>query len=366
MNKAEREIKQERILALLEERQLDALWLRRASSFAWATGGVDAHINTADSEGVASLLIGKDFKAVITNNIEAPRLEQETDLKKQGWDFWSAPWYSPGREDLDEKVRGMRLGVDLPSPDATDLGPELAEIRAQLTPEEVERFRSLASDCAAGMWEAIGKLKPGLSEIEIGALQVEAVERRGVQAIVNLIATDERIFQFRHPLPTVKKLGRYAMLILCGRRQGLVCSVTRLVYFGHSPEELRQKMDAVAQVDAEIIAATRPGRTLGNVFEQAQASYAAVGFPDEWRRHHQGGLAGYEPREVTAIPGSPQPIQVNQVFAWNPSISGVKCEDSILVGAEANEVLTRMDAWPVQELQLGGQTISRPVILEVD
>ena len=62
--------------------------------------------------------------------------------------------------------------------------------------------------------------------------------------VVNLIATDERIFNFRHPLPTHKRLERYAMLVLCGRQRGLVCSITRLVHFGRLPDDLRRKAEA--------------------------------------------------------------------------------------------------------------------------
>jgi antitoxin VapB len=56
------------------------------------------------------------------------------------------------------------------------------------------------------------------------------------------------------------------MLILCGRREGLVCSITRLVHFGRLPDDLRRKAEAVASVDAAFIDATRPGCTLDEVF----------------------------------------------------------------------------------------------------
>ena len=57
-------------------------------------------------------------------------------------------------------------------------------------------------------------------------------------------------------------MERYAMLVLCGRKWGLVCSITRLVHFGALSDEVRRKMQATAQVDATFIAATRPGQTL--------------------------------------------------------------------------------------------------------
>ena len=131
--------------------------------------------------------------------------------------------------------------------------------------------------------------------------QVEAV-RRGMQPIVNLVAADERIFKFRHPLPTDKKLEKYAMLVLCGRRKGLVCSITRLVHFGPLPDEVRCKTQKLAGIDAALILATRPGAQIRDVFNSGLKAYDAAGYADEWQLHHQGGPAGYESREFVGRP----------------------------------------------------------------
>jgi len=183
---------------------------------------------------------------------------------------------------------------------------------------------------------------------------------------VVLVATDELIFNFRHPLPTAKKLERYAMLILCGRQRGLVCSITRLVHFGPLPDEVRRKAEATARVDAAMIHATRPGATVGAVFQTAMDAYAQAGYPDEWQLHHQGGPAGYEPREMLATPGSPFEVRAGQAYAWNPSITGTKSEDTILVSAAGspNEVITATAGWPMIDASIDGQAYSRPAIWE--
>jgi antitoxin VapB len=356
-------LKLDRIRHLLDESDLDGILLRRTDNFSWATCGADPHINTADSMGIASLLITQTDRFVVTNNIEATRLMQEEGLGEQGWKFEVSPWFE-GDNQIASLTHGMKLGADTSFPNALDLSDEIASIRSQLTPEEGKRYRELGKLCAQGMHQSIYAVKPGMSEYEIASLLAQSVESKGVQAIVNLIATDKRIFSYRHPLPTVKKLQNYAMLILCGRKWGLICSVTRLVHFGKLPDEIRNKAEAVARIDAEMIAATRPGRTIGDVFSLAQSAYAVAGFPDEWKLHHQGGSAGYAPREVTATPGSPEPILVGQAFAWNPSITGAKSEDTILVGEGSNEIITEMADWPCIEVQVGEQILKRPAILE--
>ena len=155
------------------------------------------------------------------------------------------------------------------------------------------------------------------------------------------------------------------MLILGGRQQGLICSITRLIHFGRLSDELRQKQQATATVDATLIAHTRPGATLGEIFAHGQAAYAATGFGDEWQLHHQGGAAGYDGREYLGLPGAPEVVQAGQVFSWNPSITGTKSEDTVLVGDQGNEVLTAIAGWPTLPITVGNQVIERPAILEI-
>lgn len=356
--------KQTRIKMLLDQHKLDGLLLRRASSFAWATCGAASYVNTASSFGEASLLITAQHRYLVTNSIEAPRIELEEKLKYQGWEFVVSPWYK-NEDNIAKLTKGLKFGADSPYPGMVDLSSEMARLRANLTQEEGVRFRVLGRLCAEAMDNAIRATQPGDTEHQIAARLDFESRNRGIQPIVNLIATDERIFTYRHPLPTFKALDRYAMLVLCGRRWGLVCSITRLIHFGALPDDLRRKADAVAMVDATYIAATRPGNDLDQVFQRGVEAYAAAGFAGEWQLHHQGGPAGYEPREYIAKPGLKEVVLLGQAYAWNPSITGAKSEDTIQVAEHGNEILTAIPGWPMIEIQIEGKTYARPAILEV-
>jgi Xaa-Pro aminopeptidase len=358
------ERKQRLVQVLLAERKLDALLLQRVSSFAWATCGAASYVNTAATTGVASLLITPTGRYVITDNIEATRLRQEEQLEAQGWELRVAPWHEANNA-VAELTRGGKFACDGPYPQAVDLSSEMARLRANLFPEEGERFRALGRICAQAMDAAIRAVRPGQTEHQIAARLAHETESRGAQAIVNLIATDERIFSFRHPLPTAKKLDKYAMLVLCGRKWGLVCSITRLVHFGKLPDDIRRKAEACARVDAAFIAATRPGESLDKIFRRAVDVYAETGFAGEWQLHHQGGPAGYEPREYIATPYATDAVSAGQVYAWNPSITGTKSEDTILVGDAANIVLTAIEGWPALLVIIDAQEFVRPAILEI-
>lgn len=357
-------LKQDRIKHLLDAHKLDGLLLQKVSSFAWATCGAASYVNTASTFGAASLLITRTGHHLIADNIEAPRLQNEEKLNYQGWEFHVAPWYEPSP--LNELISGMKLGADSAFPGALDLSGEVAHLRASLTPEEGVRFRVLGRLCAEAMNATIQTIQPGQTEHHIAAHLAMESRSRGVQAMVNLIASDERVFAYRHPLPTFKTMENYVMLVMCGRRWGLICSLTRLVHFGPLPDELRRKSEAAAKVDAAYIAATRPGAPISQILQTGVAAYAAAGYPDEWKLHHQGGPTGYEPREWLATPKTNEVVAVHQAYAWNPSITGAKSEDTLQVGENDNEIITATPGWPMQEVLVDGKSILRPAILVIE
>ena len=102
-------------------------------------------------------------------------------------------------------------------------------------------------------------LKPGMTEFQVAAGLAGRVLGRGIVPQVLLVGADERLSNFRHPIPTDRKVEKIVMLVLCGERWGLIVSLTRIVHFGELPEELKRKHHACCQVDAEMIAASRPG-----------------------------------------------------------------------------------------------------------
>jgi len=352
---------------LMANHGVGALWARDVATVAWLTQGVDVAVNTASSYGVASVLVTPQDAYVLTNTIEAPRLRAEDKLGDKGFKVQMEPWWSADYLSVIHDIvpAGERIGSDAPvSPEMLDLSAAVVLERARLSAAEQSSARETASRCADAMNVAIRAVQPGMTDFEIAALLDRETRARGVTPIVNLIGVDERIFKVRHPMPIGATMEKYAMLVLCGRRQGIVISVTRLVHFGPLPSEVRRKMEACARVDAAAVAATRPGATQGEVFDIIRQAYADTGYPDEWQLHHQGGLAGYSARECVAGPGDETRVEAGQIFAWNPSISGVKVEDTILITPDGADVITAIDDWPTVPVEAGGRVIPRPVILE--
>lgn len=359
----ELEVKESRLRGLMGQLSLDALLLSRRDTFAWATGGKNNHVNKSSEWGFFDLLFLPHRKYCLASRIEAPRAMEE-ELTGQGYTLADYDWWEGREETVRRMVGAGRLGADGPFPGALEVNEALRRLRFVLLPDEVVRFREVGRLTTDALEETAREIQPGWSEHRIAARISERAMSEGVEAVVTLIATDERVFRYRHPIDTEKRLERYAMLVLCGRKYGLVANLTRLVHFGPPPRELREKLEKVITVDAKMIARTVVGAGLADIFHAGMAAYAAVGFPQEWKLHHQGGVAGYNGREILATPNSQEIVQDGQAFAWNPSIRGVKSEDTIIVQGDSREFLTGSGRWPTLAIELSdGSTLMRPDLL---
>ena len=152
-----------------------------------------------------------------------------------------------------------------------------------------------------------------------------------INAPVLLIASDERIRRYRHPIAKPKPIDTSLMLITCAEAGGLMVAITRFAWLRAAGPGDHASLRGGEPPAPAFLAATRPGRRLAAVLEDGIAAYREVGFPDEWLLHHQGGPIGYQGREAVATPGNETRVNEDMAFAWNPSITGVKAEDTFIV-----------------------------------
>ncbi len=183
----------------------------------------------------------------------------------------------------------------------------------------------------------------------------------GIECVALFVGSDSRIAEHRHPLATNKIIEQRVMIACCGRRNGMVASVTRMAAFTPLRAEA-QHYQSLLEVESRFLDHSQPGANLGEVFNQGAAAYADNGFdPDEWHRHHQGGLTGYNPRELIAHGATDLTLADGMALAWNPSGMGFKVEDTILVTDGGPTLLATDDQWP--SLTVGGRR--RPAVLEL-
>jgi Xaa-Pro aminopeptidase len=359
--------KERRVRNFLRSNGLKALLLKRQANFSWMTCGGLNLVGIATEVGATSLLITEDAKFVISNNIEAPRMIEEEGLESQGFTVKAFPWYEDREEViLIDLVGDGPVGCDIPFRGAVMLAEGIARLRYSLTPEEGERYRWLGERTSEALERTVIETKPGERESEIVGRLLRELWADRIDPVLLMAAADDRNFKFRHPIPTERRVEKYLMVSVNARKWGLSVSTTRFVHFGRLPQELRERYEANVFIDCTFMVHTRLGTPAREVLQKGIDAYQKKGYPEDWKLHHQGGSIGYTGRDYRVNFKTPDLIQENQAFTWNPSITGTKSEDTILATSTGVEMITRPILYPTLFMEVEGTAFVRPAILERD
>lgn len=344
------------VLAAAREAGSDAAVLSSPANVRWLMCGRGRPVDAASPTAAYTAVVTPEEAYVLFPDIEEPRVLAEERPAELGLEPVPYPWFEGADRALSDLLAGLEAARD------DDLEGALQPLRMNLGDEEVERYRSAGEAAAAAMGATLLELSPELTELEAAARLAYQARRRGFFPPVVLVAGADRQKVHRHPVPTAERLGRHALLALTAERDGLYTSLTRLVSFGPAPAPLAELVGLTAQVDAVMLSAAAPSRTLSDVLAAASEAYAERGFPGEWKKHHQGGITGYRGREVFATPYERTPLPETCAVAFNPSITGgAKSEDTALVTDGGIELLTRTPDLP--EIDVDG--LARPAIVEL-
>lgn len=358
----ETETKIERVRKYLDENKLDGILMIMERNFNWITAGGHDDIVLAQKEGIVKVLITRKGKYLIAANDESARILEE-EVKGQGYKLKEFIWYEGDAGIIKKFTDKLKIGSDASYP-GTVFIEDFHKLWYPLTETEIKKYRWLGAKTAEILENVARELKQGESEIDLKHRLAKEYWMWDIFPTVLLLGVDGRLHKYRHVIATDKKLDRFAMLNVCTRKWGLIIACTRFVHFGPLPEDLEVAFKKCAKVDAAMQYYTKPGVTCGEVFERIKEAYTDVGYPDEWKAHHQGGPLTYLERDYLAKPDSKELIYAGQAVAWNPTLNGAKIEDTILVREDgALELLTPCVDWPMIAVKYKGKTYKRPGVL---
>ena len=354
--------KLEFIRQALSETGAIALRLRGTDWFAWATAGGSHTVLLTAETGVAELLITAETAWVLTDEIEAQRLQDEE--LAANFQMHIYPWADVAQREafVKEITGGGNVMSDRPIyPKETPIIASLKSRKQTMMPSELERYRRVGRLASEAMTEVLSAAKPTWTEYQLAGAGAQALWARGLHPALTLVAGERRLPLYRHATATAEEIGRQAMLVFCARGWGLYANLTRFVSFDFLGENHSELHRQVREIEAAGLNSCRPGVSLNAVYDTLKTAYEEEGYPQAIRQHHQGGTTGYLAREVVANPGTSDMLAENMAVAWNPSLSGAKIEDTFVIHSDGTlENLTFDPNWP--SVEVAGRL--RPVPME--
>ena len=364
--RAEVDRKVDRLAALARASGLAGIVITTQHNFAWLTAGRSNRIDASREVGTASLLVSASGRRLaLASTIEAPRTSEET-VAGLGFELVEYPWTDERADPAhllqvaEHAVGAGPLGADTQTPHAQPIEGAIAKLRSTLDAGELPRYRKLGDVVGRTVGELARSSLPGASEREVARAIAAALLMLEIRPVVLLAAADRRIASYRHPTPTDLRWRNRLLVAVCAEHEGLIVGASRIVST-RPDEDLQKRTRATAQVCAALLDATKAGASGAELFAAAASAYAAAGFPGEERLHHQGGAIAYRAREWVAHPRSTDVVAPPQAFAWNPTITGTKIEETcVLHDDDRLEIVTASAGWPTIEIRVRGQRLFLP------
>ena len=220
----DRAVKRRRVLDVLERRGAESIVLRSHTAVAWYLDGVRTHVSLA-GDPVAAVVVRRDGDELLVFDNEADRLAAEELGPSLDLGVTRVPWHD------------VLVPADAADLDEADAAPDLRAARASLLPGELARYRALCREVAEVLTDAATAARPDDAERDVAARLAADLVARGIDPLVTLVAGRSRLAH-RHPLPTAAPIGDRAMLVVCGRRHGLIANATRWVRWGASATDV--------------------------------------------------------------------------------------------------------------------------------
>lgn len=358
-------LKISKLSELISEMKLDALILSKRWNLSWLFSG-EFHVVESSEDAVATAVVTRDGGIKIYTTINEYQRILEEELSTFNVEIVSLPWHENPRDAALREIAGktVKIGADFPHENTIPVEQSLTELRVSLLEDEITKLMELGGIVGREITRICEMVEKEMTEYDVRGLVLQRLGSYGIRVPVILVGSDERVFKYRHPIPKNKKIEKYVMIVVVAEKYGLHVALTRSIYFGKLPVELMEKQRKVAYVDTVFIANTKTGASIREVFKAGLKAYADVGYPNEWKLHHQGGWIAYKPREIIVTEDTTKIVKDNQAFAWNPTLAGTKSEDTIIVINGKPQIITLDKKWPVIEVTYNEETFLRPSILE--
>ena len=364
--KNEIEAKLNKIRSAMDQEGIAGVLINKSNSFAWITAGGDNICTRYTEGGICTIFVTKDKAYYFCANIEAQRMIDEEYLDQLGFEGRVMPWHEDMTQKFIKEIVGdKKVASDTGIPGTVDAGPIVLQLQRVLCDNEIGRYMQMGKIFSETIESYMKTIRPGDTEIAIAGRLGAKMWENGLEGVLFLIASDERVYKYRHASPTHKKLEKYLNISCNARYKGFVTKISRTLHFGKLPEELKIQHQKTVDVENKLVAMTKPGVDDLDILEASKKFYAEAGYPDMWKEHHQGGPQSYTNGFYLISPAKHEKVRLNQVYGYNPTITGTKSEDAIIVTENGPIFVTYPVYFPKLTSVIDGIEFVRPGILEI-
>lgn len=351
---------------LLDERSLDAVLLSRTANKRYYSG-----FRLGDAEGPTSgyagtLLITADATLILAD----PRYTEQAEHEAPGWTV--VPTSGPMHVDLppilvDHGIAalGMEAAVvshadwsalagAAPGVELHAIDEELVPLRIHKTPGEVDaigRACALTDAC----FEHLGRwIRPGMTEQQV-AWEIERFFRangaEGLAFDTIVLAGARAAMPHGRPSDAIVERGNVLLIDFGCIVDGYRSDMTRTMFVGEVPSDIRRSHDAVREAQALAVAGLRHGVNGQEVDAVARERISREGV--EPYGHGLGHGIGLETHEPPSLRRSvPYTLEAGMVFSvepgiYLPGVTGIRIEDIVHLEATGPRLLTKSPREPV-------------------
>jgi Xaa-Pro aminopeptidase len=355
----------DRLRAEAKARGLDAILLDDGEATAYFA---DFEISLSYYRAGVFPTVGEPF--FVLRSLDVAPLKEKTWIKDVvGYPDWQNP-----AEVVAEKIRSSglersRIGIDLashaltvqmfqalkrelPNVEFVDIDNLPWKMRKVKSPAEIEKIRKACAIGDRAMAEIIGVAKPGITEREAASMAVEAYVRLGGDPGNLGVVTAGKGWDFLHGHVHDVPLGDGDVLHLelIPRYQGYACRMMRNVVLGKIPAAMQDTADKMIALQDQQIAAMKPGAKAKDVDHILRAGSIKAGLRDSYDNITGYTLGYYSDFMVRAsdftwvfLPNSEWVLEEGMVFHMYTSAAGLAISETVLVGPNGGERLTRTE-----------------------
>lgn len=364
--RADVELKQERVAALLRETNRDGLLLVAPENFAWMTSGATPR-GVLDPSSAPVVYCTAEGRWVICGNMDTQRTFDE-EIDALGFQLKEWPWHWGRAGLLADLCANRKVAIDGLPGGAIDgdfvlVNEALRRLRLRLTPYEQACLAALGQVVAHALEATCRNLARGESEREAAGHLAHRLLKRGAMPTHLGVIADGRSRLYRRFGYTTAPVERYAVLTATGRKYGLHATASRVVSFGEPPDDLKHEMNAACRVTASYLASTWPDAVPREVLLAGARVYAISDFEHEWLQAPQGHLTGRSPVELLFTPQTAALLEPGMAVTWTATAGAALSSDTFLVTAQGPQPVTAPESWPVKRIRTQGTESARADVL---